>query len=179
MGERAGKSIGIIGGGIGGIAAAVALHRIGVDVSVYERAEQLREVGAGMMLWPNATRVLRELGLLEKVMARSGPNTHFLVRKSTGKILMSIALGKFEVPAVCMRRADLLSILLGALPKDRLHLGCELHRLREENDKVLVFLNRDRIREHDVVIGADGIRSKVRTELFGFSDPIYRGYMIW
>lgn len=127
------------------------------------------------MLWPNATRLLRGLGVLEKVLSRSGRNTHFLVRNSSGRTLMTIALGKFEVPAVCMRRADLLSILLGALPKDRLHLGCELHRLREENDKVLVFLNRDRIREHDVVIGADGSRSKVRTELFGFSDPIYRG----
>jgi 2-polyprenyl-6-methoxyphenol hydroxylase-like FAD-dependent oxidoreductase len=92
---------------------------------------------------------------------------------------MTIALGKFEVPAVCLRRADLLSILLGALPEDRLHPGCELRRLRERNDKVLVFLNRDRVAEHDVVIGADGIRSKVRTELFGFSDPIYRGYTIW
>ena len=74
------KSIGIVGGGIGGIAAAVALHRIGIDVSVYERVELLREVGAGMMLWPNATRVLQELGLLEEVLARSGRNTHFLVR---------------------------------------------------------------------------------------------------
>ena len=96
------KSIGVVGGGIGGIAAAVALHRIGIDVSVYERVEALREVGAGMMLWPNATRVLQELGLLEEVLARSGRNTHFLVRTSSGEILMTIALGKFEVPAVCM-----------------------------------------------------------------------------
>ena len=179
MASRKKKSIGIIGGGIGGVAAAVALHQIGFDVSIYDREERLREAGAGMMLWPNATRVLRGLGVLEKVLSRSGHNTHFLVRNSSGRTLMTIALGKFEVPAVCMRRADLLSILLGALPKNRLHLGCELHRLREENDKVLVFLNRDRMAEHDAVIGADGIRSKVRTELFGFSDPIYRGYTIW
>src|ERR1700686_1446430 len=98
MTGRAGRNIAIIGGGIGGIAAAVALHRVGVDVSVYERVDQLREVGAGMMLWPNATRVLRELGLLEQVLKRSGRNTHFLVRTSSGKILMSIALGRFDVP---------------------------------------------------------------------------------
>lgn len=179
MGSRRKKSIGIIGGGIGGAAAALALHRIGFDVSIYDRAERLRETGAGMMLWPNATRVLRGLGVLEKVLIRSGRNTHFLVRTSSGRTLMTIALGKFEVPAVCMRRADLLSILLGALPEDRLHLGCELRRLREQNDRVSVFLNGDRMAEHDAVIGADGIRSKVRTELFGFSDPIYRGYTIW
>jgi hypothetical protein len=64
-------------------------------------------------------------------VARSGRNTHFLVRKSTGKILMSIALGQFEVPAVCMRRADLLSILLGALPKECLRMGCEFERLKQ------------------------------------------------
>jgi NADH dehydrogenase FAD-containing subunit len=58
-------NIGIIGGGIGGVATAVALHRAGIEATVYERATELREVGAGMMLWPNATRVLKELGLLE------------------------------------------------------------------------------------------------------------------
>jgi 2-polyprenyl-6-methoxyphenol hydroxylase-like FAD-dependent oxidoreductase len=179
MGARAAKNIGIIGGGIGGIAAAVALHRIGIDVSVYERAQELREVGAGMMLWPNATRVLRELGLLEQVIAGSGPNTHFLVRKSTGRILMSIALGQFEVPAVCMRRADLLSILLGALPNECLHLGCEFERFQQLDGKVRIYLKDGREIEHDAVIGADGIRSRIRAQLFGASDPLYRGYTVW
>ncbi|HEY2143909.1 MAG TPA: FAD-dependent monooxygenase [Candidatus Udaeobacter sp.] len=175
----ASKNIGIVGGGIGGIAAAVALHQLGAEVSVYEKAEQLREVGAGMMLWPNATRVLRELGLLEEVVARSGRNTHFLVRKSTGKILMSIALGQFEVPAVCMRRADLLSILLGALPKECLRMGCEFERLKQLNGKVRLYFKDSQEVEHDAVIGADGIRSRVRAQLFGISDPIYRGYTVW
>ena len=179
MGARAGKNIGIIGGGIGGIAAAVALNRIGIDVSVYERAGQLREVGAGMMLWPNATRVLRELGLLKQVMARSGGNTHFLVRKSTGKILMSIALGQFEVPAVCMRRADLLSILLGALPNECLHLGREFERLKRLDGRVRLYFKDGQEVEHDAVIGADGIRSRIRAQLFGASNPLYRGYTVW
>jgi len=179
MGERAGKNIGIIGGGIGGIAVAVALHRIGIDVSVYEREEQLREVGAGMMLWPNATRVLRELGLLEQVMARSGPNTHFLVRKSTGKILMDIALGNFDVPALCVRRGDLLSVLLSALPGECLRLGHQLERFKQDKDKVRLYFNSERMEEHDAVVAADGIRSRIRTQLFGPSDPIYRGYTVW
>ncbi|MGH7983942.1 MAG: FAD-dependent monooxygenase [Candidatus Udaeobacter sp.] len=173
------RSIGVVGGGIGGIAAAVALHRIGADVSVYERATQLREVGAGMMLWPNATRILRELGLLEEVVARSGRNTHFLVRKSNGKILMSIALGKFEVPAVCMRRADLLSILLAALPRECLRLGYEFEHLRQHTRKVRLYFKGGRVQEHDAIVGADGIRSRVRSELFGLSEPIYRGYTVW
>jgi len=146
---------------------------------VYERVGQLREVGAGMMLWPNATRVLRELGVLDQVLARSGRNTHFLVRTHAGKILMSIALGKFEVPAVCMRRADLLSVLLASLPQESLRLGYEFERLNQNGGKVQLHFKGGHLKEHDAVIGADGIRSRVRSELFGISDPMYRGYAVW
>ena len=173
------KKIGIIGGGIGGIATALALRQAGVDAVVYEKAPRLQEVGAGMMLWPNATRVLRELGLLENVVAQSGPNTNFLVRARSGKVLMNIALGQFDVPAVCIRRADLLAILLAALPSDCVRLGCELDRLEQTSDNVRLHFKGGCIEEHDAVIGADGIRSRVRAELFGTSDPIYRGYTVW
>jgi 2-polyprenyl-6-methoxyphenol hydroxylase-like FAD-dependent oxidoreductase len=176
---RVDKNIGIVGGGIGGIAAAVALRQAGIDVVVYEKAAQLCEVGAGMMLWPNATRVLREMGLLESVLAQSGPNTHFLVRASCGKILMNIALGQFDVPAVCIRRTDLLSVLLAALPPECVRLGCELEDLEHSEGKVRLYFKGGLVKEHDVVIGADGIRSRVRSRLFGASDPIYRGYTVW
>jgi 2-polyprenyl-6-methoxyphenol hydroxylase-like FAD-dependent oxidoreductase len=176
---RVEKNIGIVGGGIGGIAAAVALRQIGIDVVVYEKAPELREVGAGMMLWPNATRVLRELGLLEDVLAQSGPNTRFLVRRPCGKILMNIALGQFDVPAICMRRIDLLSVLLAALPPECVRLGHELHDLEQSEDKVWLYFEGGLVKEHDAVIGADGIRSRIRSKLFGASDPIYRGYTVW
>lgn len=172
-------NIGIVGGGIGGIATAVALHQAGINATVYERAPQLREVGAGMMLWPNATRVLRSFGLLEDVLARSGSSTHFLVRTSSGVVLMNIALGKFDVPAVCMRRSDLLAVLLAALPQGSIRLGHKLNRLEQSRDKVKISFEDGVVAEHDGVIGADGIRSRVRTELFGNSDPIYRGYAVW
>ena len=113
-------NVGIIGGGIGGVAAAVALRRVGIEVTVYERAVALREVGAGMMLWPNATRVLRELGVLQEVVAVSGTSDHFLVRADSGRILMDIPLGHFEVPALCARRSDLLGALIsGASLRER------------------------------------------------------------
>jgi 2-polyprenyl-6-methoxyphenol hydroxylase-like FAD-dependent oxidoreductase len=176
---RVDKNIGIVGGGIGGIAAAVALRQSGIDVVVYEKAAQLCEVGAGMMLWPNATRVLREMGLLESVLARSGQNTHFLVRASCGKILMNIALGQFDVPAVCTRRTDLLSVLLAELPPECVRLGCELQDLEQSEGKVRLYFKGGLVKEHDAVIGADGIRSRVRSKLFGASDPIYRGYTVW
>src|SRR5579872_4008052 len=126
-------NIGIVGGGIGGVAAATALHRAGIDATVYERAPAIREVGAGMMLWPNATRVLKELGLLEIVAALSGPNQHFLVRASSGAILMDIALGRFDVPALCTRRSDLLDALISAVPAGRVRLGYRFDAFERRN----------------------------------------------
>ena len=171
--------IGIIGGGIGGVAAAASLHRLGIHATVYERALRLEEVGAGMMLWPNATRVLKTLGLLDDVAARSATNTHFLVRASSGKVLMNIALGKFDVPALCTRRSDLLASLLSAVPPNHVHLGREFSHLEQSKSKVRVHFADGSIEEHDAVIGADGIRSRVRAQLFGISDPVYRGYTVW
>jgi 2-polyprenyl-6-methoxyphenol hydroxylase-like FAD-dependent oxidoreductase len=172
-------NIGIIGGGIGGVAAAVALHRAGIHATVYERANELGEVGAGMMLWPNATRVLKELGLLERVAALSGPNRHFLVRSSTGSILMNIGLGHFDVPALCTRRSDLLDALISALPANRVRLGHDFGYLERQKSSVGIHFSNGVSAEHDFLIGADGIRSRVRSQSLGVHDPIYRGYIVW
>jgi len=172
-------SIGIVGGGIGGVAAALALRQVGIDAVVYEQASQLAEVGAGMMLWPNATRVLRGLGLLSDVLAHSGSSDHFLVRASNGAVLMNIALGEFEVPAICMRRSDLLAALLSPLPPQCIRLGHTLSKLDQSSHEVTLSFECGSIAKHDAVIGADGIRSRVRWQVFGPSDPIYRGYTVW
>jgi 2-polyprenyl-6-methoxyphenol hydroxylase-like FAD-dependent oxidoreductase len=172
-------SVGIIGGGIGGITTAVALHRAGIDVTVYERAVALREVGAGMMLWPNATRVLKALGVLEKVAAVSGASDHFLVRASWGKILMDIPLGHFDAPALCARRADLLDALLSAVPVASIRLNHYFDFFERRKRGVALHFAGGASSEHDVVIGADGIRSRVRSQLLGPHEPIYRGYMVW
>jgi 2-polyprenyl-6-methoxyphenol hydroxylase-like FAD-dependent oxidoreductase len=172
-------SVGIIGGGIGGVAAGVALHRAGIDVTVYERAPALREVGAGMMLWPNATRVLKTLGVLEEVAAVSGASEHFLVRASSGRILMNIPLGQFEVPALCTRRADLLDALISVLPARCVRLDHYFDFFERRKDGVAVHFAGGASAEHEIVIGADGIRSRVRSHLLGPCEPIYRGYMVW
>jgi 2-polyprenyl-6-methoxyphenol hydroxylase-like FAD-dependent oxidoreductase len=189
------KGIAIVGGGIGGVATAVALEQAGIHATVYERAPELREVGAGVILWPNATRVLRELGVLDRVAARSAASDNFLVRSSSGKILMDLALGDFEVPALCARRADLLAALVASLPSDRIRLGHELTHLGlipgdRSNSKVCLRFSIstpgrcdaqpvEHCIEHNAVIGADGLRSRVRAELFGLSEPTYRGYTVW
>jgi salicylate hydroxylase len=98
-------------------------RRAGIDATVYERANELREVGVSMMLWPNATHILKEPWLLERVPALSGPNRHFLVRSSAGTTLMNIELGHFDVPALCTHQSDLLNALISALPAERVRLG--------------------------------------------------------
>ena len=157
----------------------MALRRAGVEAIVYEKSPRMREVGAGMMLWPNATRVLREIGVLDNVLAHSGSSTQFLVRVSSGRVLMKIALGNFEVPAICVRRSDLLDSLLAALSPQQIQLGREFHHFEQTKNSVRVYFADGDMTEHDAAIGADGIRSRVRREMFGACDPIYRGYMVW
>src|SRR5262249_18524381 len=144
----------IIGGGIGGVATALALHRGGIPATVYERASELREVGAGMMLWPNATRTLRELGGLDKVIPHRGPSANFLVRASNGRVLMNLSLGHFDTPAVCMRRCDLLSVLLAELPPDRIRLAHELEHIEQARGKVQLRFKNGVREEFDAAVGA-------------------------
>ncbi len=173
------RGIAIVGAGIGGIAAAVAMQRAGVRVTVYEKTTGLQEAGSGIMLWPNATRVLRELGVLEQVAAKGGPTTNFLVRSSSGRVLMDLALGDFDVPALGVRRADLLAALIAALPPEAIRLGYDFDHFSERADGVKLHFKNFEAIEHAAIVGADGIRSQVRAQLFGASHPIYRGYTIW
>ena len=161
------------------MAAAAALHQAGVDVTVYERHPQIREAGAGMMVWPNAARVLRTLGLLDGLAKHKDSTTQFLVRASSGRVLMRIALSKFEVPAICVRRTDLLNALLSVVPKENIRFGHDFDHLDQSDDVARIHFANGRVAEHDAIVGADGMRSQVRRALLGHSDPIYRGYVIW
>jgi 2-polyprenyl-6-methoxyphenol hydroxylase-like FAD-dependent oxidoreductase len=131
------------------------------------------------MLWPNATRVLRVLGLLERVRMQGGTSTNFQVRSSSGRVLMNLTLGNFDAPAVCISRADLLSILQSELPPAHIRLAHEFQYFEQSTESVRVHFKGGIIKEHNAVIGADGIRSRVRSELFGPSNPLDRGYTVW
>jgi salicylate hydroxylase len=177
----AGTSVGIIGGGIGGLAAALSLLRAGFDVHVYERAAAISEVGAGIQVSPNASRILHRLGLADE-LARMGvrPLAFHQRRWDDGRTLLRSPLGDavveaFGFPHYQMHRADLLATLVSALPAERLHVGHRLVDFVDQGDRVEARFENGATAHADVLIGADGIHSTVRATLFGSEDPVFTG----
>jgi 2-polyprenyl-6-methoxyphenol hydroxylase-like FAD-dependent oxidoreductase len=154
----------IVGGGIGGLSAAVALRRVGVETVVFERAPRLEAVGAGLTLAPNAVRALARLGLADAVRAVSASGRELLVRAARGRTLLKVELsGSLE--ALGVHRADLQWVLVEAASDVR--LGNEVTDVESL------------AAEFDVVVGADGINSRVRSWLHGSEPPLYAGYDGW
>ncbi|WP_431918477.1 FAD-dependent monooxygenase [Nonomuraea jabiensis] len=132
----------VVGGGIGGLAAAIALHRIGWRVTVLERAVEFGEIGAGLALWPNATRALAALGLAERVRAIAGVETVGGVRDRAGRWLSRTdnadVARRHGWPLVMVHRAELVRVLVAALPGDLLRPGSEVRAVRADGDGVVV-----------------------------------------
>jgi salicylate hydroxylase len=171
----------VIGAGIGGLAAAVSLLQAGFDVHVYERAGVLTEVGAGIQMSPNASRVLHGLGLADE-LARMGvrPIAFHQRRWDDGRTLLRTPLGDavvraFGFPHYQIHRADLLTTLSRALPQERLHLAHRLVALEDCGDRVEATFENGTAASVDVLVGADGIHSTVRTILFGPDRPRFTG----
>src|SRR6267143_2036987 len=167
--------------GIGGLAAALSLLEAGCDVQVFEQAPALTEVGAGIQISPNASRLLHLLGL-GPALARCGvrPAAFHQRRWDDGRTLQRAVLGEaieaeFGAPYYPFHRADLLAALAGALPQGRVHLGHRLAGFTDHGDRVdLRFANGARAAT-DVLVGADGIHSTVRAALFGPERPRFTG----
>jgi 2-polyprenyl-6-methoxyphenol hydroxylase-like FAD-dependent oxidoreductase len=173
------KKLVIAGGGIGGLTAALALNRAGFDVAVYERAPTFTEIGAGMSLWPNATRVLRSMGVLEQVIVSGDPVTQFNLYRPSGKPISAIAMTGFQTPALCIHRADLHRALRSQLPEACLIPGQRVESFEQDSDGVIARFEGGQEVRADGLIGADGINSAIRGQIHGQSEPIYRGYCIW
>ncbi|HEY7207430.1 MAG TPA: FAD-dependent monooxygenase [Gaiellaceae bacterium] len=174
-------SVGVVGGGIGGLTAALALLQLGVDVHVYEQSEMLREVGAGVQVSPNASRVLHRLGLAER-LAEMGvrPVAWHQRRWDDGRTLLRTPLGDaivraFGFPHYQMHRADLLAALVQALPPERIHVGHRFTSLAVDGDRVTASFANGAELEVDALVGADGIHSTMREALFGPASPRFTG----
>jgi salicylate hydroxylase len=174
-------SIAIIGGGIGGLAAAAVLLRAGFDVQVYEQSGALGEVGAGINIGPNASRILRRLGMAD-ALERCGikPMTFDQRRWDDGRILLRAPLGEavesgFGAPYYTVHRRDLHRALADAVPADRVHLAHRFTQLMDHGDLVEAHFANGTSVAADALIGADGIHSLVRHALFGPEQPHFTG----
>ncbi len=176
--------IAIIGGGIGGLAAALALERRGVAVTVYEQSPVHSEIGAGLNLTPNAIKALRSLGIEDKVTA-IGSGSEFLTIRSwkSGRVISRMRRGNFRkqfgAPNISVHRADLLDVLGGALKTTTIRLGARCVTVEAgERMAVARFADGSSV-QADIVIGADGIHSVVRQSLFGADAPRFTGCICW
>ncbi|MDZ7962151.1 MAG: FAD-dependent oxidoreductase [Aulosira sp. DedQUE10] len=169
----------IIGGGIGGAATALALHQAGFDVTVYERTSELREVGAGIALWANATHVLKNLGLLEDAIRVGNPITNYQFNSQSGKQLVNVNVDGFDLPVLGIHRADLHALLWGNVPREKFVLGQLFERFHQAGDKVQADFASGLKVDGDALIGADGLKSRVRAVLLGDNPPIYRNFTTW
>ncbi|HTR86359.1 MAG TPA: FAD-dependent monooxygenase [Reyranella sp.] len=177
--------IAIIGGGLGGLSAALHLVRAGFDVQVYEQASRITEIGAGIQISPNASRLLIRLGL-KPAMDAAGvfPQAVHQRRWDDGRTLQRAPVGKlveetFGAPYYHFHRADLANLLANALPAERLHVGHKFVDLEQKGEKVIARFENGASEEFDLLVGADGIHSRVRHVVFGPEKARFTGCVAW
>lgn len=161
--------IAIVGGGIGGLAAAAFLHRAGLGSTVYEQAPQLKEVGAGLVLAPNAARLLRRLGAMDRLQERAVPlDVGWEFRRwEDGRVLSAENLAGscerlYGERTYTVHRADLAGAIASTVPLDAIRLGKRCTAVTVHGDTALLAFADNTRAEADVVIGADGVHSTVR-----------------
>lgn len=176
----------VIGSGIAGLAAALALHRVGVDVAVYERAPALAEVGAGIGLWANAWRALDHIGAGPAVRAAVLPmdRSEFRVRDGRRVVaafraaVLEDGLGVAPFVAI-IHRAELVAALSALLPPETVRYGFACVGVEAGGDRAVARFANGHADDADAVVGADGIRSAVRAAVLGPGEPRYAGYTCW
>ncbi len=171
-------SIAVIGAGMGGLAVAATLRRLGIDVGVYEQAPRFARIGAGIQMMPNAMKVLREIGIEQRLRETSfAPHSHLNRVWNTGEVTRELPMPEslHGAPYLCMHRADLHDALLSALPAEIIHLDKRLVGLDQAAGRVtLTFADGSRAFA-DAVVGADGVHSAVRDIVIGPDAPLHRG----
>jgi salicylate hydroxylase len=181
------KPILIAGGGVGGMTTALALAQRQIPVVLFEQAADFSDVGAGIQLSPNCSRVLRTLGLTKELDEQGFLPQHTQFRHwHSGKIISETSLGKsaeqtYGAPYYHFHRSDLLNLLLQAAktqPLIQLKLNSRIESIEQIDDSVRVLVNGE-THTGSALIGADGIHSKVRDSLFGAESPTFTGNVAW
>ncbi|MEO6985342.1 MAG: NAD(P)/FAD-dependent oxidoreductase [Paralcaligenes sp.] len=161
----------VVGGGIGGLSAAAGLLKLGIDVTVLERADAIRTAGAGLNIWPNGGRALGALGLKNEYDDISVRLMKYINYSSAGVLLRTIDTSdwgdRFGAFATGLHRKALNQMLADAVGLEHIHFNTEIVSIEQDGDKVYCLTKDDKTLEADAVIGADGIYSRVRTSLMG------------
>ena len=169
--------IAIVGAGYGGAAAAKALSLLGADIKVYEQAPQMGEVGAGIGLRPATMARFRQWGIFDEIAKVSSASDYFEILTATGEPIMKDTWPEFgdEKQTYLIHRRDFIEALLDVLPEGMVQLGHRLETIEDKGDRsVLTFANGETV-EADLVVGADGIKSAVREQLFSDKGPVFSG----
>ena len=174
-------SVAIVGAGMGGLATAAALRRVGIDVTVYEQAQQFARIGAGIQIGCNAMRVLRELGLESRLRQQSFYPRSWNNRDwRTGEVKFDMIFGeaaerRFGAPYLLAHRGDLHAALASIVPDDCIRLDHRLVGFDESAGGVRLTFANGATAVADAVVGADGVHSIVRDILFGVSKANFTG----
>ncbi|MDA3649477.1 FAD-dependent monooxygenase [Saccharopolyspora indica] len=170
--------VAIVGGGIGGLAAAVAFHQRGWQVEVLERAPEFTEIGAGLSIQPNGLRALQELGLGDRVRSAGPADPLAGIRRANGNWLIRNDVDDLKRRFgqwATVHRADLIDLLLSALPAHALRPGTEVSQVRPDGT-----VGHGGTTTADLVVGADGVHSATRRSLWPDTPgPRYVGYTTW
>ncbi|WP_333742516.1 NAD(P)/FAD-dependent oxidoreductase [Streptomyces ardesiacus] len=169
--------IAVVGAGYGGAAAAKALSLLGAQVDVYEQASRIREVGAGIGLRPSTMNRFREWGIFDAIAEVTSPSDYFEILTATGDPLMKEAwpADGEQVHTHLIHRGDFIDALLGVLPEGMVHLGHKLESVEEKGEGAILTFANGTTAEADLVVGADGIKSVVRHQLFSQQPPVFSG----
>ena len=171
-------SIAVVGAGMGGLAVAATLRRAGIDVQVYEQASRFARIGAGIQMMPNSMKVLRGIGIEERLRQTAfAPYSHLNRIGDTGEIIRELPMPEslYGAPYLCMHRADLHDALASVLPGEIIHLGKKLVGLDQAAGRVTLNFADGTHATADAVIGADGVHSVVRDIIVGPDAPIHKG----
>ena len=170
----------IVGAGPGGLSAAIAVRRAGFETEVCEAAGTLGEVGSGLTLWPNALRALEFLGLGEASRAGAAPLQGIAMRRWNGELIFHVSAGQGGLGwSVALHRAELQAILASGVGAASIRRNAKCVAVEHGADAATVVLETGERLQGDVVIGADGLHSRVREALVGDEPPRRAGYRVW
>jgi 2-polyprenyl-6-methoxyphenol hydroxylase-like FAD-dependent oxidoreductase len=173
----------IIGGGIGGMAVANGLQRLGMDVAVFEQAPKLEAIGAAIGIQTNAIKALRHLGCADAVVAKGVEIETYEYRSWRGSPLFTLPQGdigrRLGAPNVVVHRAELQDALLGGLKGDVVTLGAPATGFEQDEAGVTARFSNGRTERGEILIAADGIGSVIRRQLWGETPIRYSGWIAW